>query len=232
MHRNEYTYDGQRRNFSIYKNSPTYYEEYSLRRIFGEKKKDNRLDVDDYSKEYNVRCKYARDLRRRKDNFYDYEQTHRTTHRIDRFPHGSSFCNGGQRDSFDLPHTDSSYKSYQNQTGRSYATHLKRKRSPSSASRCGTVRRKSDVCHEDGHYRVVVGKHLSSNYVVTKKLGKGTFGQVVQCWDYKRGKAVAVKIIKDVEKYRVAAEVEVEVLQFINSRASHKEKFIYYQLFL
>jgi hypothetical protein len=49
---------------------------------------------------------------------------------------------------------------------------------------------------------------------------------------YVRGKAVAVKIIKDVEKYRVAAEVEVEVLQFINSRASHKEKFIYYQLFL
>lgn len=46
-----------------------------------------------------------------------------------------------------------------------------------------------------------------------KLLGQGTFGKVVECWDYVDKKMCAVKIIRAVEKYREASKVEVRVLR-------------------
>ncbi|MGH0130198.1 UNVERIFIED_CONTAM: hypothetical protein FKN15_053996 [Acipenser sinensis] len=48
-------------------------------------------------------------------------------------------------------------------------------------------------------------------------LGEGAFGKVVECKDYKGGNHVALKIIKNVDRYREAARSEVEVLEQINS---------------
>lgn len=45
-----------------------------------------------------------------------------------------------------------------------------------------------------------------------RKFGEGTFGRVVECWDRRRGDYVAVKIIRNVQKYRDAAMVELQVL--------------------
>lgn len=40
----------------------------------------------------------------------------------------------------------------------------------------------------------------------------GTFGRVLECWDRKHRDYVAIKIVRNVEKYRVAAMIELEVL--------------------
>ncbi|KAE9601406.1 putative dual-specificity kinase CMGC-CLK family [Lupinus albus] len=45
------------------------------------------------------------------------------------------------------------------------------------------------------------------------KIGEGTFGQVLECWDRQRKEMVAIKIVRGLEKYREAAMIEIEVLQ-------------------
>lgn len=47
---------------------------------------------------------------------------------------------------------------------------------------------------------------------ITRLLGQGTFGKVVQAHDRRRSKAVAVKIIRSVQKYRDASRIELRVL--------------------
>lgn len=47
---------------------------------------------------------------------------------------------------------------------------------------------------------------------ITRLLGQGTFGKVVQARDQKRNQAVAVKIIRSVQKYRDASRIELRVL--------------------
>ena len=47
---------------------------------------------------------------------------------------------------------------------------------------------------------------------ITRLLGQGTFGKVVQARDRRRGKSVAVKIIRSVQKYRDASRIELRVL--------------------
>lgn len=63
------------------------------------------------------------------------------------------------------------------------------------------------------------GDVLDNRYEVTKTIGQGTFGKVVACRDRIRGKKVAVKIIKNIEKYRVAAKIEIRVLRHIRDGA-------------
>ena len=41
----------------------------------------------------------------------------------------------------------------------------------------------------------------------------GTFGQVLECFDNKNKEAVAIKVIRSVNKYREAAMIEIDVLQ-------------------
>ncbi|KAF5951066.1 hypothetical protein HYC85_013059 [Camellia sinensis] len=42
---------------------------------------------------------------------------------------------------------------------------------------------------------------------------KGTFGQVLECWNRERKDMAAIKIVRGIKKYREAAMIEVEVLQ-------------------
>merc|ERR1712059_55706 len=47
---------------------------------------------------------------------------------------------------------------------------------------------------------------------VLSELGEGTFGKVVKCEDTFKNKILAIKIIKNVKKYRDAAKLEINVL--------------------
>lgn len=71
----------------------------------------------------------------------------------------------------------------------------------------------------EGHLVYRNGDVLDNRYEVTKTIGQGTFGKVVACRDRIRGKKVAVKIIKNIEKYRVAAKIEIRVLRHIRDVA-------------
>ncbi|KAG5046189.1 hypothetical protein AAZX31_06G168000 [Glycine max] len=66
---------------------------------------------------------------------------------------------------------------------------------------------------KDGHYMFELGDNLTSRYKIHGKMGEGTFGQVLECWDRERKEMVAIKIVRGIKKYREAAMVEIEVLQ-------------------
>jgi dual-specificity kinase len=69
------------------------------------------------------------------------------------------------------------------------------------------------VDDDDGHYIVVPDAELTEKYQIVRLLGQGTFGKVVEAHDRKRNKAVAVKIIRSVQKYRDASRIELRVLE-------------------
>jgi dual specificity tyrosine-phosphorylation-regulated kinase 2/3/4 len=59
----------------------------------------------------------------------------------------------------------------------------------------------------------VEGDHVAYRYEIGKVLGKGTFGVVVECFDYKRNEKVAMKIIKNKKRFFQQGTVEIKVLQ-------------------
>ncbi|CAH9109881.1 unnamed protein product [Cuscuta epithymum] len=66
---------------------------------------------------------------------------------------------------------------------------------------------------KDGHYMFELGENITSRYKIHSKMGEGTFGQVLECWDRERKEMVAIKIVRGLKKYREAAMIEVDVLQ-------------------
>jgi len=47
---------------------------------------------------------------------------------------------------------------------------------------------------------------------IQKLLGQGTFGKVVQAWDKQNKTFCAIKIIRSIQKYRDASQIELRVL--------------------
>uniref|UniRef100_A0A069DUK6 Putative lammer dual specificity kinase n=1 Tax=Panstrongylus megistus TaxID=65343 RepID=A0A069DUK6_9HEMI len=66
---------------------------------------------------------------------------------------------------------------------------------------------------EDGHLIYRHGDVLQSRYKIQATLGEGTFGKVVKVKDLQTDEIMALKIIKNVEKYRDAAKLEINVLE-------------------
>ena len=66
---------------------------------------------------------------------------------------------------------------------------------------------------KDGHYMFELGDNLTSRYKIQSKMGEGTFGQVLECWDRERKEMVAIKIVRGIKKYHEAAMIEIEMLQ-------------------
>ncbi|OAA44752.1 Protein kinase-like domain protein [Metarhizium rileyi] len=84
------------------------------------------------------------------------------------------------------------------------------------------------VDDDDGHYIVVPDAELTEKYEITRLLGQGTFGKVVQARDRKRNQAVAVKIIRSVQKYRDASRIELRVLATLKANdASNRYRCIH-----
>ncbi|XP_042596240.1 dual specificity protein kinase CLK2b [Cyprinus carpio] len=91
-------------------------------------------------------------------------------------------------------------------------------RSLSSQSNCG-VRAWAVKDDEEGHLIYRTGDVLQDRYEIVGTLGEGTFGKVVECVDHHRGGChIALKIIKNVEKYKEAARLEINVLEKINQK--------------
>ncbi|XP_036783732.1 dual specificity protein kinase CLK4 isoform X1 [Manis pentadactyla] len=100
----------------------------------------------------------------------------------------------------------------------------KRKRNrhcSSHQSRSKSHRRKRSRSIEDdeeGHLICQSGDVLRARYEIVDTLGEGAFGKVVECIDHvMNGMRVAVKIIKNVGRYREAARSEIQVLEHLNS---------------
>ncbi|MCO5572222.1 hypothetical protein L7F22_025974 [Adiantum nelumboides] len=65
---------------------------------------------------------------------------------------------------------------------------------------------------QDGHFSFSVGESLTQRYKILQKMGEGTFGRVLECWDEESQEVVAIKVIRSAEKYREAAMIEIDVL--------------------
>ncbi|ODV78296.1 serine/threonine protein kinase [Suhomyces tanzawaensis NRRL Y-17324] len=81
-------------------------------------------------------------------------------------------------------------------------------------------------CDDDsGHYIVNPNELFANRFVIIKLLGQGTFGKVVQCYDKVNREHVAIKIIRNIKKYRDAARIELRVLstlkKFDNENINH-----------
>lgn len=60
---------------------------------------------------------------------------------------------------------------------------------------------------------------------ITRLLGQGTFGKVVQCYDRQEGQYCAVKIIRAVQKYRDASKIELRVLSTLSRNDPNNSKY-------
>uniref|UniRef100_UPI00358E96E8 dual specificity protein kinase CLK2-like isoform X2 n=2 Tax=Myxine glutinosa TaxID=7769 RepID=UPI00358E96E8 len=119
---------------------------------------------------------------------------------------------------------ESSYRSRRRHKRRKYRSRSYSR--SSSRSRQNSRRARSVEDDEEGHLIYRIGDFLQARYEVVGTLGEGTFGKVVQCIDHYRGKMhLALKIIKNVDKYREAARLEINVLEKINERDPQNKHF-------
>uniref|UniRef100_A0A0D9V2G2 Protein kinase domain-containing protein n=1 Tax=Leersia perrieri TaxID=77586 RepID=A0A0D9V2G2_9ORYZ len=65
----------------------------------------------------------------------------------------------------------------------------------------------------DGHYVFELGENLNRRYKILSKMGEGTFGRVLECWDRETREYVAIKVVRSIRKYRDAAMIEIDVLK-------------------
>ena len=66
---------------------------------------------------------------------------------------------------------------------------------------------------ENGNLIIQIKDHLAYRYEIIDFLGKGTYGQVIRCYDHKRKEQVAIKIIKNKKNYHKQGILELKVLQ-------------------
>ena len=57
-------------------------------------------------------------------------------------------------------------------------------------------------------------------------IGRGTFGQVFKAYDHKSKEYVALKVIKNDQKFTTQARVEVKILKTINEQDPQKKSNI------
>ncbi|KAL4457537.1 hypothetical protein ABPG75_012402 [Micractinium tetrahymenae] len=98
---------------------------------------------------------------------------------------------------------------------------------PLPAYELRTFDRPSPPLREDdanGHYQFEIGENLAPRFKIMRKFGEGTFGQVLECWDRKRKDYVAVKIIRNIQKYRDAAMIELEALNTLAANDPAQER--------
>lgn len=72
--------------------------------------------------------------------------------------------------------------------------------------------------NDEGHLIYHNGDVLKNRYKIMATLGEGTFGRVVKVKDLETDTNFALKIIKNVEKYREAAKLEINALEKINEK--------------
>ena len=150
----------------------------------------------------------SRSGRTRNDWHRKTSTQHQSPHTTYRETTGSSLHSRKRR-----RHTQSSGRSLRTKSG---DRRKRRHRSPKEE-------RPTDV-DKDGHLIYYPDDVLDSRYIIIGTLGEGTFGKVAHCRHKYTGEEVAVKIIKNVEKYRYSAKIEIRILESISKASGDGKK--------
>src|ERR1700731_285711 len=73
---------------------------------------------------------------------------------------------------------------------------------------------------------IIISQFVLTSDKITRLLGQGTFGKVVQCYDRQEQRYCAVKIIRAVQKYRDASKIELRVLSTLSRNDPNNSKYI------
>lgn len=79
---------------------------------------------------------------------------------------------------------------------------------------------------ENGDYRVLIKDHIAFRYEIISMIGKGSFGQVLEVYDHKEKKSIALKIIKNKAKFNQQAKIEIDILYAIKAFDQEKNSNI------
>ena len=85
--------------------------------------------------------------------------------------------------------------------------------------KAGKVKTK-DFDDQRGDYHVRLWDHLHYRYEILAILGKGSFSQVVKCFDHATHRLCAVKIVRNLPCFTQQAKVETAILRLICTRNS------------
>ncbi|OAY72322.1 Serine/threonine-protein kinase AFC3 [Ananas comosus] len=78
----------------------------------------------------------------------------------------------------------------------------------------------------EGHYVFDLGENLTPRYKILSKIGEGTFGRVLECWDRETRDYVAIKVVRSIRKYREAAMLEIDVLNLLGKNDRHGSRCV------
>ncbi|KAJ3413890.1 Dual specificity tyrosine-phosphorylation-regulated kinase [Chytridiales sp. JEL 0842] len=81
-----------------------------------------------------------------------------------------------------------------------------------------------------GDYYLTHHDHIAYRYEIVSLLGKGSFGQVVKCYDHKLKTHVALKIIRNKKRFEKQGMVEVKVLDKLRNEDSEKSHNLIHML--
>ncbi|XP_067090726.1 dual specificity tyrosine-phosphorylation-regulated kinase 4 [Osmerus mordax] len=89
---------------------------------------------------------------------------------------------------------------------------------------------------EHGSYMMVLHDHIGYRFEVLEVIGKGSFGQVLKCLDYKTGEVVAIKVIRNKKRFHHQALVELKILDAIRRKdrdnchnVIHMKEYFYFR---
>ena len=74
-----------------------------------------------------------------------------------------------------------------------------------------------------GFYCVKAHDHIAYRYEIISIIGKGSFGHVYKCIDHKTKTAHALKILRNKKKFHTQGQIEIQILNMLNS-SSYLEK--------
>ncbi|XP_048342395.1 dual specificity protein kinase CLK1 isoform X1 [Sphaerodactylus townsendi] len=155
------------------------------------------------------------------ESFHEYERGPHERRYVEEY--SSNFSQLSQTRHHCRDHENGYYNHSSKSSGHSVQSSYKRKHrthgKSDQRSHTRSHRRKRSRSVEDdeeGHLICQSGDVLSARYEIVTTLGEGAFGKVVECIDHKMGnRHVAVKIVKNVDRYSEAARSEIQVLEHL-----------------
>lgn len=80
--------------------------------------------------------------------------------------------------------------------------------------------------NENQEYNTKMNDHIAYRYEVNKKLGKGSFGIVLKCYDHMNKEFVALKILRNKKRLYKQGLVEAKLIDHLNENDPEDKKNI------